>query len=168
MKNIFTPEFIGKFILEVIAIGIVVFLIQGYFNNKWQPVTAAETLKRENFLNAKRDTYYEAIDILNRTLANSPFTIDGKLVDTTNSNIGGTYPNDIEINSCFSKLCIYSDNSRIPTTYQRLFNTSDPSIKPVLEMVTFINLVRQDLGYGEAIIDTTGDRYKFIQTHRKR
>ena len=120
MKKIFTSEFIGQFILQVIAIGIVVFLIQGYFNNKWQPLTAAET-----------------------------------------------YPNDIEINSCFSKLCIYSDNPKIPLSYQRLF-LNDTAIRPVFEMTTFINLVRQDLGYGDAIIDTTADRYKFIQTHRKR
>jgi hypothetical protein len=166
MKKIFTSEFIGKIILEVIAIGIVVFLIQGYFNNKWQPLTAAETLKRENFLNAKRDAYYEAINILNRNLAYTQFTVDGKLADTANRNIGGSYPSDIEINNCFSKLCIYSDNSQIPLTYQKLF-LNDSTTRPVLEMVTFIKLVRQDLGYGEAIIDTTGDRYKFIQTHRK-
>lgn len=135
---------------------------------KQVPLTAAETLKRENFLNAKRDTYFEAITILNRDLAHTDFTVDGKLADTTNRNIGGTYPTDIEINSCFSKLCIYSDNPQIPLTYQKIFNTSDPTIKPVLEMVTFINLVRQYLGYGDAIIDTIGDRYKFIQTHRKR
>lgn len=166
MKNIFTSEFTGRLIIEVIALGIVVFLIQGYFNNKWQPITAAETLKRENFLNAKRDTYFEAINILNRNLAYTSFTVDGKLSDTTNRNIGGTYPSDIEINSCFSKLCIYSDNSEIPLLYQKMF-LSDSSRRPILQMVTFINLVRRDLGYGNAIIDTTGDRYKFIQTHRK-
>lgn len=166
MKNIFTPEFIGRFLLEVIAIGIIVFLIQGYFNNKWQPLTAAETLKRENFLNAKRDVYYEAINILNRNLANTDFTVNGKITDTTNRNIGGTYPTDIEINNCFSKLCIYSDNPEIPLTYQKMF-LMNSTVRPVLEMVTFINLVRKDLGYGGAIIDTTGDRYKFIQTHRK-
>ena len=167
MKKIFTPEFIGQFILQVIAVGIIIFLVQGYFNNKWQPLTAAETLKKENFLNAKRDTYYQAIDILNRNLAHTSFTVGGKLVDTINSNIGGSYPSDIEINTCFSKLCIYSDNPKIPLTYQKLF-LNDTAMKPVLEMVTFINLVRQDLGYGVAIIDTAGDRYKFIQTHRKR
>lgn len=166
MKKIFNSEFFSKVILEAIIIGIIVFLIQGYFNNKWQPLTAAETLKKENFLNAKRDTYYEAINILNRNLANSSFTIDGQLADTSNKNIGGAYPTDVEINSCFSKLCIYSDNPEIPVTYQRLF-LNDKNSKPILEMVTFINLVRKDLGYGSAIIDTVGDRYKFIQSHRK-
>lgn len=166
MKNIFTSEFTGRLIIESVALGIVVFLIQGYFNNKWQPITAAETLKRENFLNAKRDIYFEAINILNRNLAYTLFTVDGKLVDTTNRNIGSTYPSDTEINSCFSKLCIYSDNPEIPLIYQKMF-LSGSSRRPILQMVTFINLVRQDLGYGNAIIDTTGDRYKFIQTHRK-
>lgn len=167
MKRIFTSEFIGRIIIEVISLGIIIFFIQGHFNNKWQPLTAAETLKRENFLNAKRDTYFEAINILNRVLAYTNFTFQGKLADTTNRNIGATYPTDLEINSCFSKLCIYSDNPQIPLTYQKLLITSDSLIKPILEMETFISLVRQDLGYGKAIIDTTGDRYKFIQTHRK-
>ena len=48
-----------------------------------------------------------------------------------------------------------------------MFNTNDKSIRPILEMSTFINLVRKDLGYGNAIIDTTKDRYKFMQVHRK-
>ena len=166
MTKIFTSDFFGKIILEAIILGIIVFLIQGYFNNKWQPLTAAETLKKENFLNAKRDAYYEAINILNRNLANSSFTVNGQLSDTSNRNIGGTYPSDVEINSCFSKLCIYSDNPEIPIIYQRLF-LNNKNVRLILEMVTFINLVRNDLGYGAAIIDTVGDRYKFIQSHRK-
>jgi hypothetical protein len=167
MNKEFVKEHIFWIFIEVIVIGIVIFLVQGYFNNRWQPLTAAETLRKENYLNAKRDTYFEAINILNRTLANTNFITQGKVSDTTNRNIGGTYPTDIEINSCFSKLCIYSDDKGIPETYLNLFNTSDPNIKPILEMVTFINLLRQDMGYGKAIIDTTRDGYRFIQTHRK-
>lgn len=102
---------------------------------KQVPLTASETLKRENFLNAKRDTYYEAINILNRDLAYTVFTIEGKPIDTANSNIGGTYPTDIEINSCFSKLCIYSDNPQIPLTYQRLLNTAEPSLTRFMKVI---------------------------------
>jgi hypothetical protein len=167
MKKIFTPEYIGQIIIQFLIIGIILFFVQNHFQNKWAPLTAAETLKKENFLNAKRDTYFEAINILNRNLANSQFIINGVVPDSSKRNIGGSYPTDVEINSCFSKLCIYSDNPQIPLTYQKLFYTNDKNIRPILEMVNFINLVRRDLGYGDAIIDTIGDRYKFIQTHRQ-
>jgi len=161
MKKIFTPELFGQIIVQFILIGLFLFWIQ----SKQAPLTAAETLKKENFLNAKRDTYFEAINILNRELAHTSFIVDGKLIDTTNRNIGSSYPTDVEINSCFSKLCIYSDNPEIPLIYQKMFINVSTN-RPILQMVTFINLVRSDLGYGGAIIDTVGDRYKFIQTHR--
>lgn len=165
MKKIFTPEFWSQIIIQVLVLGLILFFLQNYYKNKWAPLTAAETLKKENFLNAKRDTYFEAIDLLNRVLANASFTVDGKLADTSKRNPGGHYPTDLEINKCFSKLCIYSDNSEIPLVYQRIFIGNNPNIKPVFEMVTFVNLVRKDLGYGSPIIDTSGDSYKFIQTH---
>lgn len=167
MKKIFSGEFWGQLIIQVLILGIILFFLQSYYKNRWAPMTAAETLKKENFLNAKRDTYFEAINLLNRVLANTIFTVNGKVVDTLKRNTGGKYPNDIEINTCFSKLCIYSDNAQIPMIYQKLFTESDPNVKPILEMVTFVNLVRKDLGYGDPIIDTIGDRYKFIQTHGK-
>jgi hypothetical protein len=166
MKNIFTQEFASKLILEGVILGCIVFGGQLFFENKYKPITAAEILKKENFLNAKRDIYAQAIDILNRSLANSSFIIGGKTSDTINQNIGGSYPTDLEINSCFSKLCIYSDDPEIPLTYCKLFNIQNTTIRPILEMSNFINLVRQDLGYGGPIIDTTGDRYKFIKTNR--
>lgn len=165
MKKIFTPALVGQiivqFVIQFVLIGLILFWIQ----SKQAPLTAAETLKKENFLNAKRDTYFEAINILNRELAHTSFIVDGKLTDTTNRNIGGSYPTDVEINSCFSKLCIYSDNPEIPLIYQKMFISASVN-RPILQMVTFINLVRKDLGYGGAIIDTVGDRYKFIQTHQ--
>ena len=166
MKKILSPEFIGQLIIQIALSGVILFFLHGYFQNKWIPITAAETLKKENFLNAKRDTYFDAIDILNRNFANSEFTINGVVSDTTDRNRGGTYPTELEVNSCFSKLCIYSDNKQIPMIFQKLFITNDKSLRPVLEMVTFINLVREDLGYGVAIIDTVQDRYKFIQIRR--
>lgn len=166
MRKIFTSEFIGQLIIQIALSGVILFFLHGYFQNKWLPITAAETLKKENFLNAKRDTYFEAIDILNRNLANSDFTINGVLQDTTNRKRGGIYPTELEINSCFSKLCIYSDDKQIPITFYKLFDTNNKNLKPILEMSIFINLVRKDLGYGVAIIDTTQDRYKFIQVHR--
>lgn len=167
MKKIFSAEFFGQLFLQVILIGILLFFLHNYYQNKWAPLTAAETLKKENFLNSKRDTYFQAIDILNRNLANSEFTVNGIISDTANRKRGGSYPTELEINSCFSKLCIYSDDENIPLTFYKLFDTNDKNLRPILEMSTFINLLRKDLGYGDAIIDTTQDRYKFIQVRRK-
>jgi hypothetical protein len=167
MKKIFTTEFWGQIIIQFIIGGLILFFLQSYYKNKWAPMTAAETLKKENFLNSKRDTYFQAIDILNRNLANSEFIENGVASDTANRKRGGDYPTELEINSCFSKLCIYSDDEKIPLTFYKLFDTNDKSLRPILEMSIFINLVRKDLDYGNAIIDTTQDRYKFIQVHRK-
>ena len=48
MKKIFTPEFFGQIFIQVILIGIVLFFLHSYYQNKWTPLTAAETLKKEN------------------------------------------------------------------------------------------------------------------------
>lgn len=167
MKKILTPEFLGQMLIQVVFIGIILFFLHNYYQRKWTPLTAAETLKKENLLNSKRDIYFEAIDILNRNLANTDFTVHGRLSDTSNRRRGGAYPTELEVNSCFSKLCIYSDNEEIPLTFYKLFDTNDRNARPILQMSIFINLLRKDLGYGDAIIDTVQDRYKFIQIHRK-
>ncbi|MBI5102236.1 MAG: hypothetical protein HZB33_10425 [Nitrospirae bacterium] len=167
MNKIFTPKFIASILLQVVLLGGVVFFIQKYFENKWAPLTAEETLRRENFLNAKRDTYFQAIDILNRALANSEFTENGKPADLSHRNRGGKYPTELEVNSCFSKLCIYSSNKEILKTYRKLFDTSDKQLKPILEMGNFINLLRKDLGYENVIVDPYQNEYQFIQIRRK-
>jgi len=167
MKTIFSAEFFTRVIIEVILLGCVVFLIQKCAESKIIPYTAEETLRRENFLNAKRDVYFQAIEILNKNLANSEFTINGKLVDTSDRYRGCKYPTELEVNSCFSKLCIYSNDKEIPLTFYKLFNTDNKSIRPIMEMSKFVNLLRKDMGYGEKIIDTTFDQYKFISIHRK-
>ena len=163
MKKILTPEFL----VQTFITGILIFFIQSYFKYMLEPLTSAEKLKKENFLNSKRDVYFQAIELLNRNLANSEMSNRGTIPDTSNRNRGGKYPTEIEINSCFSKLCIYSDDEKIPLTFLKVFDTDDIKLKPILEMSSFINLLRKDLGYGVAIIDTAQDRYKFIQVHRK-
>jgi len=168
MKEVFSSEFFVRVIIEVLLLGVVVFFIQRYFENKWAPLTAAETLKKENFLNAKRDTYFEAISILNRALINDSFIENGKVSDNLNRNPGSEYPNDLEINSCFSKLCIYSDDKEVLDLYRKLFLARDSTSRPILDMRNFIIHLRQDLGYGDIKIDPTKDEYQLIITHRKK
>ncbi|MHA8061048.1 hypothetical protein PQG22_07205 [Aquirufa beregesia] len=161
MKNTIIKEII-ILIIHVICTGLIV----SYFQNKLIPLTAAETLKKENFLNSKRDTYFQALEILNRNLSNTNFTINENFIDKTFRLRGGKYPTELEVNNCFSKLCIYSENDSIPMTFARLFNTDDKKLKPILEMSNFVKLIREDLGYGKTTIDSVGDRYKFITIHR--
>lgn len=165
MKKIFTKEFTSQFIIQILFTGIIIFCFQTYINSVSTPMTAAETLKKENFLNSKRDTYFQALDLLNRNLSNTNFTMNGILSDTINRTRGGNYPTELEVNSCFSKLCIYSDDENIPIIFQKMF-VSDSKSRPILEMLTFVKLVRKDLGYGDTKIDSIGDRYKFISIIR--
>jgi hypothetical protein len=162
MNKIFASEFFWKILIEVVLIGLLVFYVQKHFENKWAPLTAGETLKKENFLNAKRDVYFEAINILNRHLAYTHFTVNGQALDTFIRVLGGNYPNELEVNACFSKLCIYSDNRDIPLTFASFFVPQTGVFHPVINMSLFISLIRRDMGYGTAMIDTTGDNYKYI------
>jgi hypothetical protein len=167
MKKIFTPEFIASILLQVILLGVVVFFIQKHFENKWAPLTAEETLRRTNFLNAKRDVYSQAIDILNRALANSEFIENGQLSSPLHRNRGSKYPTELEVNSCFSKLCIYSSNKEILRTYRKLFDNKDKQLKPILEMGKFVNLLREDLGYESIKVDPYNNEFQFIVIHKK-
>lgn len=167
MKSEFLTNILSQVIIQVILLGVIVFFFQRYVENKWAPLTAEETLKRSNFLNSKKDTYFQAIDILNRALANSEFVENGKKSDSSHRNRGGKYPTELEVNSCYSKLCIYSSDKEIPKIYRKLFITNDQQLKPILEMGIFINLLRKDLGYEDTIVDPRNNEYQFIQIHRK-
>jgi hypothetical protein len=168
MKDSFLLNFFGRILIEVLLIGIVVFLIQGHFENKWEPLTAAEILKKENYLNAKRDVYFEAITILNRALLNEPIWEKGRQPIDSLRNIGGKYPNDLEINSCFAKLCIFSDDQKIIKLYRSLFISQGPTAKPILDMRNLIIHIRKDLGYGDTQLakNFKEDDYQLIITQR--
>ena len=82
------------------------------------------------------------------------------MLDNTNRNPGGEYPNGLEINSCFSKLCIYSDDKEVLNLYRKLFLTRDSTSRPILDMRNFIIHLRKDLGYGDIKIDPRKDEYQ--------
>jgi hypothetical protein len=161
MKNINWAELSTQIILQFIVLGILLFFIQMYYKNKWEPITAAEVLKRENYLNSKKEVYFEAISLLNRYFAN---------IDFTNSNIhksvrkrGMDYPSETEVNSCFSKLCIYSNDKNIPLTFQKIFLNKDGKVFIIKEMSNIVSLIRADLSYDKIDLDSTKDEYLYIQ-----
>jgi hypothetical protein len=165
MSKIFTPELLSGFLIQILFSGILLFFVQHYFENKWAPTTAAETLKKENQLNAKRDVYFQAIDLINRYLSYIDFVEPGKPLDTTNRLRGAAYPTEIEVNSCFTKLCIYSDNKQIPLSFRDIFVPPSPNFRLINEMITLVALMRTDVGKDGAL--TSVEDYKFIQIHRK-
>jgi hypothetical protein len=121
-KLLTSTDFWADAILKFLLLGVVLFAFQKYFEHRLKPLTAQETLKRQNFLNAKRDVYYEAIEIANREYAYIEFTnADGKVMTNYPRDRGTKKPTEFEVNSCFSKLCIYSDNPNIPRLYKKFF-----------------------------------------------
>lgn len=163
IKELFSStEFIAQLIINVLFLGVIIFAFQSFFVHKLKPLTASETLKRENFLNAKRDAYYEAIEIANREYAFIEFTDrTGKSAIPYERSRGTKKPTEFEVNTCFSKLCIYSDNLEIPILYKKLF-IKEPDGRPIQIIEDFVNLLREDLGYGNGIITPRTDEYQYI------
>lgn len=162
IKILQSQDFWAKAILEIIILGVVLFVFQKYFEHRLRPLTASETLKRENFLNAKRDVFYEAIEIANREYAYIDFTdATGKVMTNYPRDRGTSKPTEFEVNTCFAKLCIYSDKKEIPILFKQFF-LHDPNAKPIQILEDFVNLLREDLGYGEGIIKPRTDEYQYI------
>lgn len=163
MKKILTIEFIKQIILQIFISGMLIYYIQGYINNKWEPITAAEILKKESFIENKKQVYQESINLINRGFANLKWK--NKLIPNSEMlkrNAGTKYPSEIEVNNCFAKLCIYSENDEIVTMFRKFFDKKNFPKIPTLTMGNYINLVRADLGYGNGIINPSSDDYQYI------
>lgn len=162
IKVISNQEIWAYVIMNFLMIGILLFIFQKYFEHRLKPLTASETLKRENFLNAKRDVYYEAIEIANREYAFIEFTdVNGKSMTNYKRDRGTLKPTEYEVNTCFSKLCIYSDNKEIPMLYKKFFLKDDDG-RPIQVLEDFVNLLRKDLGYGDGVIKPRSNEYQYI------
>ena len=106
-----------------------------------KPLTASEVLKAENYLNAKRDAYYEAIRILTRFSASVVWS--GPDIPI-NRDIEDARPDESEVNACIAKISIFTDDPQIPSKYIEVFqNMSAPALGEL------IHLIRRDLGYGD-------------------
>lgn len=123
MNKLFTPT-VKKVLFESVFIALLVFLTQNYLQRLWAPETAARTLKKENYISSKRDSYFEAINIVDRAFSGFKFTDDSAA-----SNIirikGTTYPTEYEVNSCLSKLYLYTNNQDIINSFKNIFLFKD-------------------------------------------
>ena len=163
MKNIFTPE-IKKTLFESVFIALLVFLTQNYLQKLWVPDTAAETLKRENYISSKKDTYFETINIVNRIF--SDFKFSNIKNDSNYVRLKGTtYPTEFEVNSCLSKLYLYTDNEQIISSFKKICafknGISGDIVKSNIEL---LKNIKSDLaGKSDSkIIDT----YEYIMVNR--
>lgn len=153
-------EFWLIIIIDFVFIGILNIGLGSWINYKlskrlkdYEPLTAEKMLKRENYLNSKRELFFVLINLLNRNLAAAIWTGPEA---PKNRILEGSRPTEVEINSCFSKLCLYVDDKKILKDFPYIF-TDDVSPSRVGE---YINLLRKDLGYGEGVI--TPDKYPYV------
>ena len=130
----------------------------------WAPQTAGETLKRENYISSKRDTYFEAINIVNRIFAD--FRFDGIKSDSNYVRLKGTtYPTEYEINSCLSKLYLYTDNPEIIDSFKKICAVRNAAAGEIVKSnIQFLRSIKADLtGEGDSDVIET---YEYIMVNR--
>ena len=139
--------------------GLIWLILQQYtiakIRHRLEPLTAEETLRRQNLLNSKLKAYQEACDVVCRSLAAKPWS-------------GGTVPRDrvaakappseSEINKCAATLALFTSDVRIRDAFIKCFQTCTPA-----DLGLFVGLLRQDLGYGESHF--IPDQYPYIFGH---
>ncbi len=160
-----TIEFWTRIIIDVILLGVLGVGLESWLNyrfekklKKYEPLTAEEILKKENFLNSKRDVFFELIGLLSRSLASKSWTgenIPQNRIEEDNK------PTESEINACYAKLNLYVENKEILESYSSLF-VSDTS---PFDIGNYIKLLRKDLGYGDFTM--TPEKYPYIFSSRR-
>lgn len=139
-------------------------LINLYFSSKLKheldvklegikPITAEETLRRQNLLNAKRDAFFEAINALSAYLEAVPWSGPDIPEDRPVLHIR---PSEAQVNTAVAKLAIFADNPKIIDAYLHCFvGASAPQVGEL------INLMRFDLGYGNLKTDPSSYKIYF-------
>ena len=159
MKNILTPE-LRNALFQSIFIALLVFFLQNFLLKLWAPGTAAEILKQQNYISSKKDTYFDAINLVTRELSGYDFHAT---VDTTKNYArikGTTLPTEFEINSCINKLYLFSNNQDIITSFKRIFTKG---YNPIDQNIILIKSIRIDLGGTDY---SMLDNYEYVQISR--
>lgn len=110
-----------------------------------KPLTAEETLRRENFLNAKRDAFYDAILVLSQFLEAVSWSGPNIPQDRP---VQGKRPTEAVVNTCLAKISMFCDDPEIPNAFLKCFQNASP-----VSLGQFVNRLRQDLGYKELPFD---------------
>ena len=128
-----------------------------------KPLTAEEILKRENFLNSKRDVYFEALELVSRNLACSNWSLQNPNMVRTEDLI---YPTEVEVNTVLAKLTIFTNDPQIPRKFAELFPGGDRKVV-IKDIGNFVNILREDMGYGGSGISDEKYIYAFIGKKKK-
>ena len=136
--------------------------IKHYFDRRLEalkPLTAEETLRRQNYLNSKRDAFFDAVELVSKHLAAVPWSGSDVPLDRS---LHGNRPSESEVNTCLAKLSLYSDDPEIPEAFLSCFSNASPD-----SLGHFINRLREDLGYGTLTSDPKDYKYCFMRELEK-
>jgi len=103
-------------LVQIVVTGGVVVLSQTFIQNYF----AKEKLKNENFINSKKEAYFNAIEIAYREMAFTHYrdARNGKVIsDSARLRERITRPNEVELNLAYGKLFLFSDNKEIPKNF---------------------------------------------------
>ena len=148
---------IGSFFSRPVVVNILVngtlfVLIAGWLNREMETKFAKARIETENFINAKKDVYFEAISIINRRMADfdypDVYKIDPSAIKKVR-NKGTLPPSEYELNTCYQKLIMLAGDTTIPAMFYKMA-TTNPKIGdnyiPINDAMIFLNKVRKDLG----------------------
>jgi hypothetical protein len=161
------PEWLQQVLTSSIVTGASIWSVQKHLLSKIKhdfdlklekikPLTAEETLRRQNFLNSKRDAYFEAAETLCRHLETTNWS--GPDVPKERL-ITGEKPTEAQINGCLAKLALYTEDSEILREFIAAFENASPA-----SLGSFLNRLRKDLGYGELPVPANKYGYVFFSS----
>jgi hypothetical protein len=110
-----------------------------------KPLTAEETLRLQNRLNARRDAYFDALRVVYERMAADPMhTQDGIL----RSAASPTPPSELERNLAYAKMSLFSGSARVLELFENIWakRASPPDIGML------VDAMRQDLGYDCSLV----------------
>ncbi|MBL4701057.1 MAG: hypothetical protein JKX85_07350 [Phycisphaeraceae bacterium] len=148
------------------ATAIAILIIQAYILNrskhnfdlkleKLKPLTAEDILRRQNFLNSKRDAFFDEVDIVCKHLGSVPWNGPDIPMDRV---LSGDRPSESEVNTCQAKLAIYSDDPEILEKFQKCFGKASSVL-----VGEFLNQLRKDLGYEALKVEPGNYKYIFMR-----
>ena len=162
MKYKLSKETRSRIIWDIIIFGTALFISQQLISNKIEAIFNINELKKGSQITEKIDIYYEALTIVNKYLASQEWKGEDNLPPLKLRNTGTTQPTEMEINNCFSKLCLYTENKEILLLYLDFFDKRRNDNPTTVKLANFTSLLRKDLGYENSFLDPKKDEYKWI------
>jgi hypothetical protein len=128
-------------LVVTVLVGVGVVILDNKLNTaveKMKPSIAEETLRRETFLNAKRDAYYGAVDVMTRWIASTADRPEpGESRPTW-----GSRPSEPEVNLAKAKLAMCTGNQDVLIQFDSLFVESPNMIRT---FGRFVELARREM-----------------------